>query len=451
MHDKSLFIFRRDLRVDDNTALIAALANSKQVIACFIFDPRQTDPKNPYRGEKLLRFMANSLQELNEELEKKGSKLYMFVGQAHEVVKELVSQEQIDAVYVNTDYTPFSQKRDKQIEKVSPEFYSYHDYLLHPPEAVHKADGKPYTVFTPFYKLAQTIAIPKPKKNTATNYYTKKIALEDTSVFGSFLQLPNEKVASQLFRDGGRKEALQILKHAKDYANYKEERDILALDSTTGLSAHHKFGTISIRESYYGLEGNEAVTRQLYWRDFFTQIAYFFPKVFGHAFQDKYDNVKWVDNRTYFQKWCEGKTGFPIVDAGMRELVATGYMHNRARMIVASFLTKDLHIHWKKGEEFFAQHLIDYDPAVNNGSWQWAASTGTDAQPYFRIFNPWLQQKRFDPDCKYIKKWIPELAGLEPKTIHNLDTQQPSDIEYPKPIVKHADEKDLAIAMFKSL
>jgi deoxyribodipyrimidine photo-lyase len=240
-----------------------------------------------------------------------------------------------------------------------------------------------------------------------------------------------------------------------DYKNYDDERNLPALKGTTLLGPHNKFGTVSIREVYHlvveSLGVNHTLIRELYWRDFFTHIAWHFPHVFGHAFHRHYDAINWSKDMKLFNAWSEGRTGYPIVDAGMRELVATGFMHNRVRMIVASFLVKDLHLNWRWGEAFFARHLTDYDPAVNNGSWQWAASTGCDAQPYFRIFNPWLQQKRFDAECVYIRRWVPELKNLSDKAIHELgnpDTGRPE--KYPHPIVEHALQKIQAEEMFRA-
>ncbi len=226
------------------------------------------------------------------------------------------------------------------------------------------------------------------------------------------------------------------------------------MDATSRLSAHLKFGTCSVREVYYAivqqLSPEHPLLRQLYWRDFFTHIAFHYPHVFGKAFHPQYDNLVWDNNRGHFQRWAEGTTGFPIVDAGMRELNATGFMHNRVRMIVASFLTKDLHISWRWGERYFAQHLVDYDPAVNNGNWQWAASTGCDAQPYFRIFNPWLQQQKFDPDCQYIYRWIPELNGIPATIIHKWYSKH-VDAPYPAPMLDHARESQIAKERYKNL
>jgi deoxyribodipyrimidine photo-lyase len=225
------------------------------------------------------------------------------------------------------------------------------------------------------------------------------------------------------------------------------------LQSTSQLSAHLKFGTISVREVFYTiaqtLDLEHPLTRQLYWRDFLTHIGFHFPRVFGHAFIEKFDSIPWEKDLQKFQAWAEGKTGFPIVDAGMRELNETGFMHNRVRMIVASFLTKDLRISWRWGERYFAQHLVDYDPCLNNGNWQWAASTGCDAQPYFRIFNPWLQQQKFDENCNYIYRHIPELRAVPAKILHEWHKKHYGHF-YPKPIVEHSEESKLTKALFKN-
>lgn len=221
------------------------------------------------------------------------------------------------------------------------------------------------------------------------------------------------------------------------------------------LSAHNKFGTCSIREVYYAIADTfskeHTLIRELYWRDFFTHVAWNFPYVFGESFHKKFDKLKWSTNAKAFKAWCDGKTGFPVVDAAMRQLNSTGYMHNRARLIVSSFLTKDLHIDWRLGEKYFAQKLVDYDPAVNNGNWQWSASTGCDAQPYFRIFNPWLQQKKFDPICAYIKEWVPELKSVDTKIIHNWFDQAKQINGYPLPIVDHSVEAKIALSYYKKI
>lgn len=439
----ALFIFRRDLRVHDNRGLLVALNEHDKVLPCFIFDPRQTTDKNTYKSESGFVFLKASLADLNEQLHQRDGRLYTFEGIAHEVVDTLLKNHDIDAVYVNRDYTPFSIARDEKIEAVCKkhkvDFKSFDDALLHPPEMIHKDDGEPYTVYTPFYKKSSQFPVSKPKENKKTNYMTTSLDEE-------------KRFNLNMSKEAGRQGALVLLKELKQLEDYKTIRDFPAQLGTSRLSVHHKFGTISIRETYWKAtelfgEGCQYI-KELYWRDFYTHVAYHYPKVFGDAFQEKYNDIKWPGTEKEFLAWCEGKTGFPIVDAGMRELNQSGYMHNRVRMIVASFLTKDLHIDWRKGERYFAQKLVDYDPAVNNGSWQWAASTGTDAQPYFRVFNPWLQQKKFDPKAEYIKKWVPELKDLDADTIHNLDTKA-GPKNYPEPIVDHKTAREIALSLFK--
>lgn len=453
-YQTSLYIFRRDLRLHDNTALIQALASSKKVIPCFIFDQRQIG-NNDYKSDNCLQFMVKSLQELDEQLREKNGKLYFFYGQAEEIIKKLISECSIEAVFVNRDYTRFSQERDRKIkllcQKQELGFHDYADVLLHEPEQVHKADGKPYTVFTPFFNKASSLAVKSPAKNARNNYYQGEISFVDKQVIGKLGKINNHN----LFVKGGRKEGLSLLKNIRHLKDYALSRDIPSLNATSKLSAHNKFGTISIREVYFAVirEFGEAhmLIRELFWRDFFTHIAFHFKHVFGHAFHEQYDGLKWKQSESDFLAWCEGRTGFPIVDAGMRELNATGYMHNRVRMITASFLVKDLHIDWRAGEKYFAQKLVDYDPAVNNGNWQWAASTGCDAQPYFRIFNPWLQQKKFDADCLYIKKWLPELAKVPNQIIHQPDKFAETLVAtYPLPMLDHVKESRAAVEMYRT-
>lgn len=449
----ALHIFRRDLRLQDNTALLEALKASESVIPCFILDKRQIED-NEYKSDNCIQFMLHSLRELNNELNKKNSKLYVFYGIAEEVIANLCTQLNIKAIFINRDYTPFSLNRDEKIAKICRDagidLHTYADTLLYEPEEIVKSDHKPYTIFTPFFQKASQLYVPSPQKNVYINYYQKPIPLEDKHVFTRLLQRNNPTI----FVKGGRTEAVSLLKNIKNLANYEVTRNIPALQGTTQLSAHNKFGTISIREFYATIVKNGGIShlliKELLWRDFFTHIAFHYPHVFGHAFHKKYDNMDWSHNDNHFRAWCEGQTGFPIVDAGMRELNTTGYMHNRVRMIVASFLTKDLHIDWRLGEKYFAQKLVDYDPAVNNGNWQWAASTGCDAQPYFRIFNPWLQQQKFDPDCVYIKRWIPELDFIPPSIIHNLGkTKEKLMTNYTSPIVDHAYASQQAKIMYK--
>jgi deoxyribodipyrimidine photo-lyase len=451
-YDRSLHIFRRDLRLHDNSALNAALSSSKEVVLCFIFNDAQVK-EHRYRSANGLAFMIESLEELDKEVTSKGGKLLFLHGEPQTVVSRLIADLGIDAVFVNKDYTPFSRSRDKALGDLCKSkgipFHAHTDLLLVDPETFGKDDGKPYTVFTPFFKKASKLTVAAPTSaqgKFASKAYQGVVAPREFWPSSS---------APQRLSSGGRCHALAILDAIGLFKQYEEERNIPALRGTTILAPHNKFGTVSVREVYHiiasALGAGHSLIREVYWRDFFTHIAWHFPHVFGHAFNRVYDRLRWNESEEDFDRWCSGQTGFPIVDAGMRELVTTGFMHNRVRMIVASFLVKDLHISWQRGEEFFARHLTDYDPCVNNGSWQWAASTGCDAQPYFRIFNPWLQQKRFDPDCAYVKKWIPELKDVRNSMLHTLfeeDLFRPS--HYPPPMVEHARQKITAEEMFRS-
>lgn len=454
-HKLALHIFRRDLRIEDNTSLIYALENSEKVIPCFIFDDRQIKD-NSYKSNNALKFMIECIIDLDTQLQKKGGRIYLFSGIAEEVIEKLIEESKIDAVFYNEDYTPFSKKRDDNINFICNKnniyFKSFPDTLLNEPEKVIKNDGKPYTVFTPYLKKARLIQIRSPKNNNYKNYHNDKIAIEKSkNIFKKILA--DKDINSNTILKGGRTTAIKLLNDISKLKKYTVTRNIPSINGTSFLSAHNKFGTVSIREVYYTIEHelgiDHILINELYWRDFFTYIAYHFPHVFQNAFNKKYDKIKWSYDEKKFQAWCDGKTGFPIVDSGMRQLNNTGWMHNRVRMITASFLVKDLHIDWKLGEKYFAQKLIDYDPSVNNGNWQWAASTGCDAQPYFRIFNPWMQQEKFDYECKYIKEWISELQKFSPKEIHKIYINNLENTTYPKPIVNHKEESSKAKAMYK--
>jgi deoxyribodipyrimidine photo-lyase len=452
---KALFIFRRDLRLEDNTGLSFALENAQEVIPCFIFSPEQIE-NNPYRSDHCIQFMIESLEDLENAITVKGGRLYLFFGKTEEIVTELIKKQHVDAVVFNKDYTPYSITRDQKIDaickKLKVSFFSFDDALLHPPDQVLKHDGKPYTVFTPFYRNAMRLEIKFPINNRYKNYYSGFIPFaRSNSIYKNIL--PHRS----LFHSGGRTVALRILEKMDHFSYYESLRDFSFEQGTTHLSAHLKFTTCSPREIYWTIYrkfgATSALIRSLYWRDFFTLIGFYFPHVFSGAFHVKFDRLQWSLDEQIFRKWCEGKTGVPIVDAGMREMNQTGFMHNRVRMIAASFLAKDLHINWRWGEKYFAQTLIDYDPAVNNGNWQWVASTGCDAQPYFRIFNPWVQAMKFDPHCFYIKKWIPHLANFPSKVIHKWHREKdPSKyLFYPIPIVDHAKESKITLSLYKNV
>jgi deoxyribodipyrimidine photo-lyase len=450
-YSSSLFIFRRDLRLHDNSGLNQALRSSDKVLPCFVFDPGQIQ-KHAYQSLPALQFMLQSLDELQGELNHYGGRLAIHHDSPAEAVKLAVREHGIQAVFVNRDYTPFSLKRDFAIAQACQElgvaFYSLTDYLLIEPEQAIRSDGKPYKIFTPFYNNARRFQVAMPESLHSGRFINNR---DDSAV----QDYPCRFAENKAIQPGGRSKALAILARLDKLEDYSTFRDYPASDSTSRLSPHLKFGTCSVREIYHAIVSelgeSHAMVRQLYWRDFYTHIAFHYPYVFGKAFLTRFDAVQWVNDADYFERWRQGNTGFPIVDAGMRELNRSGFMHNRVRMITASFLTKDLHISWRWGERYFAQNLVDYDPCVNNGNWQWAASTGCDPQPYFRIFNPWLQQRKFDPDCIYIKHWLPELRDLPAETIHNWEKQHEAIANYPKPMVNHAEESRIAKEMFKRL
>ncbi|HOQ31308.1 MAG TPA: deoxyribodipyrimidine photo-lyase [Candidatus Hydrogenedens sp.] len=454
-HSLGLFIFRRDLRIDDNSSLIYAARICQQILPCFIFDPQQVE-NNPYRGDFAVQFMVESLLDLQAELIKNGGKLYLFYGKPEEVLSKIFEQTHFDALFINRDYTPFSKKRDNNINNFCKNqnitFYSLNDALLTQPEDTLNNNKTPITVFSRFYKKAMTLPVSKSQKVTDIQYYREHI-LGEIQELKTLPFLPDKNEKARL--KGGRKEGLKILKRACNLQDYKNHRDIIEKEANTFLSPYLKFGCLSPREVFHTIKNNnpdpEPILRQLYWRDFFTTIAFYFPYVFGNAFNKSFQDVWWSKDENTFHLWSEGMTGFPIVDAGMRELKTTGWMHNRARLIVGSFLTKDLHMSWLWGEKYFATKLIDYDPSVNNGNWQWVAGTGCDAQPYFRIFNPWLQSKRFDPDTIYIKKWIPELKNVPSAHIHQWDIfhKDYREIDYPAPIVNHHEEAEQSKILFK--
>ncbi len=390
--------------------------------------------------------------DLQRQIAGQGGVLYLFNDRPEHVISRLWQDQAIEAVFVNRDYTPFSRQRDTDIEQHcfqrGIDFCSHGDLLLNEPEDVLKNDGSPYQVFTAFYKRARQNPVAMPRSLAEGIFAAAPPGAANENLIGRYMQAHNNPL------QGGRREALAILDKLPACRNYHEQRDFPALAATSHLSAYLKFGCCSIREAYYAvllsLDSDHALLRQFYWRDFFTHIAFHYPHVFGHAFHRRFDAIRWENDEGRFLAWCSGKTGFPIVDAGMRELQQTGCMHNRVRMITASFLVKDLHIDWRWGERHFAQHLLDYDPCLNNGNWQWAASTGCDAQPYFRIFNPCLQQQKFDADCVYVKRWLPELRAFPPTIIHQWH-KKPQTCDYPSPIVNHALQSQYAKALFQAI
>lgn len=407
----NLFWFRRDLRFTDNAGLYHATQSGLPVLPLFIFDENILNelPHNDAR----VQFIHQRLTELNSELQKNGSSLLCLIGKPITIWQELIDKYEIQSVFTNHDYEPYALQRDASIfqllEQHNITFQTFKDQVIFEKFEVIKNDGKPYTVFTPYkrkwlekWNTNTQKPFPKPDFNSFLKKQFPCVALSDLGFYPNSIKIKPYQ-----------------LSNLEQYANV---RDFPALDQTSYLSVHLRFGTIGIRELVQRLQNtSEVFLSELIWREFFKQILFHFPKVIQQNFYSKFDAVKWRNEPSEFEKWCEGKTGFPFVDAGMRQLNQTGYMHNRVRMVVASFLTKHLLIDWRWGEAYFAEKLLDYDLSANNGNWQWAAGTGCDAAPYFRVFNPTEQLKKFDKDLIYTKKWVPELL-----------TQ-----DYPLPMVDH--------------
>ena len=446
---KALFIFRRDLRTFDNTSLnkIVIKYPNIEIIPIFIFNKKQIDEKtNKYYSKNSAQFLFESLEEL--------SFLNFYYTDTDDiaVIEEINKKHKFDIIAYNKDYTPYAIKRDDDIDiwanKNKIEIIAYEDYTLNPINSIVKDNKEPYLKFTPFYKKA---ILKKPE----SLLIAKKFKFIKDNNAGTLKDFSHLRPISnnQILVNGGRIKGLEILEKLKKgvFNNYDEERDYPYLNKTTKLSAYIKFGCISIREIYYSLPVNHGIIRELFWHDFYAIITFYFPYIFQKSFNKKYENIKWNNNEELFNKWVNGITGFPLIDAAMRQIKTIGWMHNRCRMVVASFLVKNLLIDWRKGEEYFAKSLVDYDPSSNNGGWQWCASTGTDSQPYFRIFSPTLQMKRFDKNCEYIKLWIPELRDVPNKIILNWEQKQLPNINYPKPIIDTKITAALFIKTFKEI
>jgi len=454
MFENGLFIFRRDFRIIDNTGLNKLNTLCKQVYTIFIFTPEQVGNQNNFKSDNAVQFMIESLADLEKSIYDKGGRLHCFYGSNTEIVEYLIRLLKIDIVYFNQDYSPYALQRDHSIAKICESkkiaFGSSPDYYLHEPGTIFSGQKTAYQKFTPYYEACLKKKVEQPvttykhiKFGTIHNRLPHKITLEEA--LDKFT-----KVNPTIAVHGGRINSLLLLKNAlKTQKHYSITHNEL-YKNTTQLSASIKFGCISIREVYKAFKGNHDLIRQLIWRDFYMNILYSFPQVLNGPLKSNYKKIKWRNNESYFKHWKQGTTGFPIVDAGMREMNHTGYMHNRARLIVSSFLVKTLLINWQKGEQYFAKMLTDYDPASNNGNWQWTSGSGADSQPYFRIFNPWEQAKNFDPDCVYIKKWIPELKDVPCKDIHDWDTtySEYKTIHYSKPIVDYSTQKELALKIY---
>jgi deoxyribodipyrimidine photo-lyase len=425
----AIFWFRRDLRLEDNTALFYALQSGIPVLPIFIFDKailHQLEDKADAR----VSFIYETVHNLKSRLNEMGSDLLLFYGEVEQVWEEIVSNYTIGSIYFNHDYEPAAIERDQKVksflETRNCQVFSYKDQCVFEKNEIVKEDGKPYTVFTPYakkwkLKLAQEPIQQFHSENYLSNFFqvnkvSAEITLTEMGFEKSTTSFPSTQVSSQII------------------SNYHLKRDFPAINGTSKLGIHYRFGTISIREKVLkALTLNETYLNELIWREFYMQILWHFPHVVKGAFKPQYNLIQWRNNEQEFEKWKLGQTGYPIVDAGMRELLHTGYMHNRVRMIVASFLTKHLLIDWRWGEAWFAQKLLDFELSSNNGGWQWAAGSGTDAAPYFRVFNPALQTEKFDAELIYIKKWVPE-----------INTKL-----YPSPIVEHSFARNRCLEAYK--
>lgn len=395
---------RRDLRLSDQAALYHAMRSGMPVVPVFIFDTNiLNDLEN--RADKRLQFIHDTLAQMQQQLEKQGSTLDVFYGAPEQAFAHWAKRYKVKAVFTNHDYEPYARDRDaavgKQLQALNISFHTYKDQVIFEKNEVLKDNGEPYTVFTPYSKkwkskLNDFYLKPYP---TGTNFYQQPPLLIPSLPDMGF------EITGTDFPDKDPEDAL--IRH------YDKTRDFPAMAGTSRLSVHLRFGTVSIRAlAQRARKLNEVFLNELIWRDFYQTILWHFPQVVHQSFKKEYDGITWRNNEKEFQRWCDGQTGYPIVDAGMRELNATGYMHNRVRMVVASFLTKHLLIDWRWGEAYFAKKLLDYDLAANNGGWQWAAGSGCDAAPYFRVFNPTLQTQKFDKDLQYIRKWVPEVDQL---------------------------------------
>ncbi len=422
----NVFWFRRDLRLNDNTALYHALQSGKKVLLLFIFDVEILShlPKNDRR----VAFIHQELAQINEQLKKYQTSIYCFHKNPLQAFEELTKQYIIDKVFCNHDYEPKAIARDNEVisflENHLIGFESYKDQVIFEKHDVIKSDNYPYTVYTPYSKKWRAKLAEEPFQQLASEDCLSQVFLINKDL-PSLESLGFEKV-NHCFSP--KNISFSLLK------DYHLKRDFPALNAGSQLSIHLRFGTISVRELVLkAIETNDTWLSELIWREFFMQIIYHFPHVEKQSFRAKYDQIVWENDEEKFEKWCQGKTGYPLVDAGMRELNATGNMHNRVRMVVASFLCKHLLIDWRWGEAYFAMHLNDYDLSANNGNWQWAAGCGCDAAPYFRVFNPTIQAEKFDKNGEYIRKWVEDL----------------SELSYPAPIVNHAIARDKAIATYK--
>lgn len=462
---------RRDLRIHDHYALSEATKNCSKCYLLFIFDfniLNKIKNKNDHR----LSFIIQSLKEIEIKLQKIGSSLIIRYGEPAEEILKVVSEFSITSLYFNRDYEPYAKKRDKKVESSlvlkNISVFHYKDHVYYEKNEILNNEGEIYKIFTPYKKkwiekfLSSDSQIPTYKCNLKAfaKYSNEKSILN----FNWHKEIGFTKTNPVL--KGGTKEASHRLEYFKKIIkDYDLNRNIPSLEKTSNLSTYIRFGNLSIREMIKlsvenKTKGHETWLSEIIWRDFYQMILDSYPQLVNHALRSQYDHIKWQGSLVHFKKWCDGKTGYPIIDSAMRCLNQTGLMHNRLRMIVASFLTKILLVDWKLGEKYFSQKLLDYDLAANNGGWQWSASTGVDSQPYFRIFNPYLQSKKFDSDGLFIKSWCPELQGFSSKKIHaphetELFEQANANCfigkEYPHPVVSYRLQRPKALAMYKKV
>ncbi len=459
--NRAIVWLRRDLRLSDHRALFEACSRFAEVIPVFVID--EGILKNLKKDNRQVEFIQQSIDELEERLKEKESRLLVLCGDPVREIPAIAKEYGAQAVFLNQDYEPSAKLRDRRVEEklkaIGVGFFSFKDQVIFERREILSGGGEPYRVFTPYSKnWLKTLEADRALHLREFKPDLKRL-IPAAKIKGRnprFADLGFQKVP--LFVDAGEKAGRKILRSFDEsIRNYRRDRDFPALPGTSLLSAHFRFGTVSIREavrfSYeHFSEGAKTWLNELIWRDFYQMILDQFPHVVEGAFKPEYNSLKWSGTPEQFKAWCEGRTGFPIVDAAMRQLNQTGFMHNRLRMITAMFLTKDLLIDWREGERYFAEQLLDHDLAANNGGWQWSASTGCDAQPYFRVMNPVSQSEKFDPEGVFIRKYVPELSGLDAKRIHwpheeGLFRRGLGD--YPEPLVDHKTQRLKAIAMFK--
>lgn len=421
----NIFWLRRDLRLHDNCGLYHALKSGLPVVPVFIFDTDILD-KLESKKDSRIEFIHNRLSELNFKLKEIGSSIKVYHGKPEDVWKKIIKDFEVREVFANRDYEPYARERDEKINRLLNSsgiaFRDFKDQVIFEKDEVIKSDGKPYTVFTPYSRAW----LRRLESSTLKRFDSENLF---ENFFKADFRFPSiEEI-------GFRKTGITFPTHVisdKTLINYHKTRDYPGYDKgTSRIGVHLRFGTVSVREMVkLGQKYNKVWLNELIWREFFMTILWHFPESTVRSFRSEYDKITWRNDEKEFELWCKGETGYPIVDAGMRELNTTGYMHNRVRMIVASFLTKDLLIDWRWGERYFAEKLLDFELSSNVGNWQWAAGTGCDAAPYFRIFNPESQMKKFDPELKYVRRWVPELDTKDyPLKIVDHDTARIRGIE----------------------